>query len=84
MLNDIFGTPNTSDPLMKAADFTQGAFSILTGIAANKSMASGQMIKVADLIKGLEPPKMPKMAGEDDPIPYIPNAKRNSSVNTWR
>jgi predicted dehydrogenase len=84
MLNDIFGTPDPQDPLARAADFSQGAFSILTGIAANKSMASGQMIKIADLIKGVEPPKMPKMQGEEDPIPYTPNAKRNSSVNTWR
>ena len=84
MLNDIFGTPDPDDPLMRAADFSQGAYSILTGIAANKSMASGQMIKIDDLINGVEPPKMPKMQGEDDPIPYTPNAKRNSSVNTWR
>lgn len=80
MLNDIFGLPNPNDPLMRAADFSQGAYSILTGVAANKSMATGQMIKIADLVSGIPEPKLPKMAGEDDNIPYVTNAKRNSSI----
>ena len=84
MLNDIFGTPDPNDPLMRAADFAQGAYSILTGIAANKSIATGKMIKIADLVKGLEPPRMPKMQGEDDPIPFAPGSKRNSNITIWR
>jgi predicted dehydrogenase len=84
MLNDIFGRPDPNDPLMRAADFAQGAYSILTGIAANKSMAAGKMIKISDLVKGLEPPRMPKMQGEDDPIPFTPDTKRTSTITIWR
>jgi predicted dehydrogenase len=84
MLNDIFGRPDPDDPLMRAADFAQGAYSILTGIAANKSIASGKMIKIADLVNGLEPPRMPKMQGEDDPIPYTPDSKRTSTITIWK
>jgi predicted dehydrogenase len=84
MLNDIFGQPDPNDPLMRAADFAQGAYSVLTGIAANKSIASGKMIKIADLVKGLQPPKMPKMQGQDDPIPYTPDTQRKSTITIWR
>jgi predicted dehydrogenase len=84
MLNDIFGRPDPEDRLMRAADFAQGACSILTGIAANKSMASGKMIKIDDLVKGLAPPRMPKMQGEDDPIAFTPDTQRKSEITIWR
>jgi predicted dehydrogenase len=50
MLRDIFvgGEP---DPLARAADHRGGAWSILTGIAANKSFASGLPVRVEDLVK---------------------------------
>jgi hypothetical protein len=84
MLNDIFGQPDPNDPLMRAADFAQGAYSILTGIAANKSIATGKMIKIADLVKGLQPPRMPKMQGEDDAIPFTPDSKRTARITIWK
>jgi predicted dehydrogenase len=51
LLNDLFrgGTP---DPLGRAADHLDGARSILTGIAANRSIArGGAPVDVADLVK---------------------------------
>ena len=50
MLDDIFGAPER-DPLERAASHLDGAMSILTGIAANISIASGREIKVDDLVK---------------------------------
>lgn len=50
LLNDIFGTP-VEDKFNRAASHVDGAMSILTGIAANKSMATGIPIKVSDLIQ---------------------------------
>lgn len=50
LLNDIFGVP-TEDRFHRAADHVDGAMSILTGIAGNKSMATGLPINVDDLIK---------------------------------
>ena len=49
LLNDIFGTP-VPDPLNRAASHEDGAMSILTGIAANKSIATGMPVKIADLV----------------------------------
>lgn len=75
MFNDIFGTPHP-DPLKRAADYVQGAYSILTGIAANKSIASGKMIFVDELVTGLGDPGFPEMPDPNEQIRYISNAER--------
>ncbi|KAF5646402.1 dehydrogenase s [Fusarium tjaetaba] len=49
LLNDLFGTP-VSDEYMRAASHIDGAASILTGIAANRSIATGQAINVDDIL----------------------------------
>ena len=49
LLNDIFGTPEP-DPLERAASHVSGAMSILTGIAANKSIATGRPVDIKDLV----------------------------------
>lgn len=49
LLNDIFGEPEY-DPLHRAASHIDGAMSILTGIAGNKSLATGLPVKIKDLI----------------------------------
>ncbi|KAI1103628.1 NAD-binding Rossmann fold oxidoreductase family protein [Jackrogersella minutella] len=50
LLNDIFGEP-TTDEYMRAASHVDGALSILTGIAANKSIATGQVVNVDDVLR---------------------------------
>jgi len=49
LLNDIFGVPEP-DPFNRAASHVDGAMSILTGIAANKSIASGLPIDIRSLV----------------------------------
>jgi len=49
LLNDIFGVP-VPDPLKRAASHVDGAMSILTGIAANKSIATGLPVNIKDLV----------------------------------
>jgi len=49
MLNDIFGDPK-EDRFKRAASHIDGVYSILTGIAGNKSIASGEPVKIKDLI----------------------------------
>ncbi|KAK3385936.1 hypothetical protein B0H63DRAFT_189597 [Podospora didyma] len=49
LLNDLFGEPVT-DEYMRAASHIDGAASILTGIAANKSIATGQVVFVDDIL----------------------------------
>jgi predicted dehydrogenase len=50
LLQDLFGEP-VSDEYMRAASHIDGAASILTGIAANKSIATGQVVYVDDILK---------------------------------
>lgn len=50
LLNDIFGIP-VEDKFKRAASHVDGVMSILTGIAANKSIATGLPIYIDSLIK---------------------------------
>ena len=49
LLNDLFGVPEY-DPYNRAASHIDGAMSILTGIAANKSIASGMPVDIKTLV----------------------------------
>lgn len=50
LLADLFGEQGADiDQDMRAATHVDGALSILTGICANKSMASGQVVNVRDV-----------------------------------
>lgn len=49
LLNDVFGE-KIHDPLNRAASHVDGAKSILTGIAANKAIATGQPVMIEDLV----------------------------------
>lgn len=75
MLDEIFNGAK-DDPYLRCADYVQGAYSILTGIAANKSMASGEIIDVSKLVTGLPEPIFPKMPGKDESIPFVKGVSR--------
>ena len=49
LLNDLFGIPK-EDPFNRAASHIDGALSIAVGIAANKSMKTGQPVHVDELL----------------------------------
>ena len=49
LLNDLFGTP-AEDPYKRAASHVDGAMSILTGISANISIASGMPVDVMSIV----------------------------------
>jgi predicted dehydrogenase len=50
LLQDIFGEP-VQDKYNRAANHQDGARSILTGIAANRSIRTGQVVKIKDLLR---------------------------------
>jgi hypothetical protein len=50
LLNDLFGE-HKDDRFHRAATHVDGAVSILTGIAGNKSMQTGQPVEINNLIK---------------------------------
>jgi predicted dehydrogenase len=72
MLKDLFLPEKPADKYLRAADQRSGAYSILTGISANKSIASGEMIKVADLVPDIGMPDYPAMPSHEEPVPMPP------------
>ena len=60
MLSYLFDSANQPpDEYMRAADHRAGAWSILTGIAANVSMAEKRVVQVRELVSGLAMPDYP-------------------------
>jgi len=51
LLEDLFGSGKKKDPLGRAAGHLDGARSVLTGIAANQSFATGQPVQIDQLLK---------------------------------
>ncbi|KAL2848341.1 hypothetical protein BJX68DRAFT_255898 [Aspergillus pseudodeflectus] len=51
LLNDLFGEVKGSDPYRRAASHVDGALSILTGICANESIKTGQVVRVDDILR---------------------------------
>ena len=56
MLDDLFATSDVPDPLQRRADYRAGAWSILTGIAANVSIDERRNVEVGELVSGLARP----------------------------
>jgi len=61
MLRDIFEPDAAADKYMRAADQRAGAYSILTGVAANRSLATAQLVKIDELVQGIGRPVAPVM-----------------------
>ena len=74
LLHDIFSPDAPVDKYKRAADHRSGAYSILTGVAANRSMATGQAIQISELVSGIGAPDYPAMPRPDDPI-ALPGSK---------
>ena len=56
LLEDVFNPNAPADPLKRAAGLGDGCYSILTGVAANESMRTGKLVRIADLVKGIPRP----------------------------
>ena len=72
MLADLFSPQRPADPCLRAADERSGAYSILTGIAANTCFATGQTVKIADLVTNIGYPDYPRMPTARDPVGMPP------------
>ena len=51
LLEDLFASGKKKDPLGRAAGHLDGARSVLTGVAANQSFATGQPVQIDQLLK---------------------------------
>jgi len=68
LLDDIFSRQPAPDKYKRAADQRSGAYSILTGVAANRSMATGRAIRIPDLVSRIGYPDYPAMPSPNEPI----------------
>ncbi len=72
LLDDLFLPERPADKYLRAADQRGGAYSILTGIAANHSFMSGKAVQIADLVPGIALPDYPVMPSHTAPVPMPP------------
>jgi predicted dehydrogenase len=62
MLEEILAPGAVADPYLRRADERAGAASILVGVAANRSLATGAQVRLADLVGELPRPDYPVTA----------------------
>ena len=67
--DDLFLPEKKKDKYLRAADQRSGAYSILTGVAANISIQSGELIKIPDLVSGIGYPEYPQMPSPTGSLP---------------
>ncbi|MCD4825504.1 MAG: Gfo/Idh/MocA family oxidoreductase [Phycisphaerae bacterium] len=81
MLADIFDAENQeADKFLRAADQRSGAYSILTGIAANHSMAEGRPVQIDELVQDIGMPDYPAMPTDEAPLPMPQEEAKEAST----
>jgi predicted dehydrogenase len=83
LLDDLFNPKPKPDLYMRSADERAGAYSILTGIAASRSMEWHRPVQIDQLVSGLEDPDYPAMPTEDeliDPQSFMAGKPRAASL----
>jgi predicted dehydrogenase len=76
MLDEIFLPNAPADKYLRASNEHAGANSILIGVAANQCFKSGQPVKIASLVQGLERPQYAPMPPRTGPLPMPPKVAR--------
>lgn len=69
MLDDIFLPEKSKDKYLRAADQRAGAYSILTGVAANICFNTNEEVKIAELVEGIGYPDYPEMPSNTASLP---------------
>ena len=84
LLDDLFSPNPPADKYLRAADQRSGAYSMLTGAAANLSMSTGKQVYIADLVQGIGMPDYPPMPTPNDPIPLGDTRSRRVTAHDMR
>jgi predicted dehydrogenase len=72
LMADVFASKRPADPYLRAADHRAGAWSILTGIAANRAIKTRKTVRIENLVQGLEMPDYTDMPSPNAPIDTTP------------
>jgi predicted dehydrogenase len=75
MLAELFLREKTADKYQRASDQRGGAYSVLTGVAANHSFLTGKAVTIADLVPGIPLPDYPAMPSHTEPVPMPPRGR---------
>ncbi|NLP11928.1 hypothetical protein GX408_16125 [bacterium] len=78
MLADILNPDPGRDLYLRAADQRAGAYSILCGVAANRSMLSGRPVDIASLVADLQAPDYPQPRDQN-----VSSAYSRPDRKTW-
>ncbi|HUU96848.1 MAG TPA: Gfo/Idh/MocA family oxidoreductase [Phycisphaerae bacterium] len=84
LLDDILLPERKPDRYLRAADHRGGAYSILTGVAVNRSMERGGPVRIDELVPGLERPDYPPMPKGDEPLPLPEAVESGGAQPGWR
>ena len=68
LVDYIFSENPAEDELKRCADQRAGAYSILCGVAANKSIMSGRPVRIDDLVENIGMPDYPAMPTQDEEL----------------
>jgi predicted dehydrogenase len=71
MVKDVLDPDAVEDKYKRAADQRAGSWSILTGVAANRSIERGRAVRIDELVHGLGEPDYPPMPTVADPIDTV-------------
>ena len=69
MLDQLFLPESEKDNWSRPADQRSGAYSILTGVAANTSFLTGNPTEINDLVKNIGYPEYTKMPSRTGSLP---------------
>ncbi|MBN1873924.1 MAG: Gfo/Idh/MocA family oxidoreductase [Anaerolineae bacterium] len=83
ILVDLLSETPPADLYMRAADQRAGAYSILTGIAANHSMATGRLIRIDDLVQNIGMPDYTAMPSSDERLLFDEGVAVDVSQPEW-
>ena len=75
MLDEIFLPDAPADQYLRASNEHAGAAAILVGVAANECFRTGQPVKIADLVTGLQKPAYAPMPSRTGPVPMPERAR---------
>lgn len=74
LLEELFLPEKKQDKYLRAADQRSGAYSMLVGAAANRSMKSGKLVEISDLVPRIPMPDYPRMPSHEEKVPMPPRA----------
>ena len=69
LLDDLFSPVQQADQQLRAADHRSGAYSVMIGIAGNHSIEQDRVVRIDELVQGIDYPDYPQTPSRADRLP---------------